>query len=70
VIYIFKTSVLTENDIQSLKPYLDKLPQTFWNFDLEDCDKILRVESLEEVSEEVIISVLQQRGFTCEVLLY
>lgn len=70
MIYIFKTSVLTENDIQSLKPHLDKLPRTRWNFDLEDCDKILRIESLLDVSEKIIIKVLQEGGFACEVLPY
>jgi len=70
MIYVYKTSVFTEKDIQSLKPYLDKLPQTKWNFDLEDCDKILRIESSQAISEELIIKVLQDKGFDCEVLLY
>lgn len=70
MIYVFKTSVFTENDIQSLKPHLDELPQTQWNFDLEDCDKILRIDTLPEISEEVVIKILQNKGFDCEVLLY
>jgi hypothetical protein len=68
MVLIFKTSVFTDQDIQSLTPSLDKLPQTRWNFDLEDCDKILRIESLQEVSEDEIINILIGRGFTCEVL--
>ncbi|GAB3428624.1 hypothetical protein GCM10027516_35050 [Niabella aquatica] len=70
MIYIFKTSVFTEIDIQSLQPHLDELQQTQWNFDLEDCDKILRVDCLSEISEEVVIKILQNNGFDCEVLLY
>lgn len=70
MIYVFKTSVLAEDDIQLLKPYLDKLPRTQWNFDLDDCDKILRVESVQEILEEVIIKILHERGFICEVLSY
>jgi len=70
MIYVFKTSVLTKHDIQLLKPYLDTLPRIQWNFDLEDCDKILRIESLWGISEKIIIEVLQERGFTCEVLSY
>lgn len=69
MIYIFKTSVLTENDMQALKPYLDRLPQVRWNFDLEDCDKILRIESLKTVSEEAIIKILNDSGFACDLLL-
>jgi hypothetical protein len=70
VIYVFKTSVFTENEIQSIKPHLDELPQTQWNFNLEDCDKILRIDSLSEISGEVVIKILQDKGFDCEVLQY
>lgn len=37
------------------------------NFDLDDCDKILRVES-DEVIPEKISEVLTCKGFICEVL--
>lgn len=70
MIYVFKTSVFTENEIQSIKPHLDELPQTQWNFNLEDCDKILRIDSLSEISGEVVIKILQDKGFDCEVLQY
>ncbi len=69
MIYVFKTSVLVENDVQSLKPHLDELPQTQWNFDLEDCDKILRIDSSTEISEAIIVNILHVNGFDCEVLL-
>lgn len=69
MIYVFKTSVLTKNDIRSIGPNLDELPQTQWNFDLEDCDKILRVDSSTEISEELIVHILHNKGFDCEVLL-
>lgn len=70
MIYIFKTTVFTEYHIQLLKPHLDKLANTNWNFDLEDCDKILRIETLCTVSEQTIISLLKDKGFYCELLLY
>lgn len=70
MIYIFKTSVFTKDEIEFLRPHLDKLPHTIWNFDLEDCDKILRIDSSLEVSEELIIRILQNKGFDCEMLLY
>lgn len=38
-----------------------------WNFDLEDCDKILRVDSQNEISEK-IINLLSDSSFNCEEL--
>ena len=38
-----------------------------WNFDLEDCDKILRIDSPTEITE-TIIKLLQEKGFKCEEL--
>jgi len=38
------------------------------NFDLEDCDKILRVEA-ESISVQSILKLLKQHGFHAEVLI-
>ncbi|MEJ0105481.1 MAG: hypothetical protein WDO19_24265 [Bacteroidota bacterium] len=43
------------------------LKQAKWNFDLEDCDKILRIDSQTEISQPVI-KLLQNIGFDCEEL--
>jgi len=68
MIYVFKTSVKRKKDIEKLKPNLTKLlPLTKWNFDLEDCDKILRIESQNEITN-LIIKELQRCGFHCEEL--
>lgn len=70
MIYIFKTSVQREEDIRQLKPYLDSIqPWAKWNFDLEDCDKILRVDT-PLTDAKRIIRVLQINGFICEELPY
>ena len=37
------------------------------NFDLEDCDKILRVEG-KQICVEIIIEILINHGLECEVL--
>ncbi len=69
MVYVFKTSVKTQKDIGILKSYLNKLlPQIKWNFDLEDCDKILRIVSPREISETVI-KLLQCKGFDCQELV-
>lgn len=69
MIYVFKTSVFSENEILLLKPHLDKLPRTKWNFDLEDCDKILRIESSSRISEKMIMNLLNDNGYDCQALL-
>ena len=68
MIYVFKTSVKRIKEVGQLKPHLNELlKQAKWNFDLEDCDKILRIESQTIISEEVI-KLLQENGFECEEL--
>ena len=70
MIYVFKTSVESEQDIQKLKSGLDKLlPQAKWNFDLDDCDNILRIDSHTEQTSAVI-TLLQYIGYDCEELPY
>jgi len=68
MIAVFKTSVKSKKDIQILKPHLNKiLQQATWNFDLEDCDNILRIDSLIEKPAS-IIKLLHDIGFDCEEL--
>ena len=56
-------------DIHTLKPILDRLVQADdkWNFDLEDCDHILRIETW-SVSASTIIVELEKAGYRCEEL--
>lgn len=66
MIAIFKTSVINSEQVESIKPYLDQLQAiSAWNFDLEDCDNILRIDSTTNVSAGVI-SILETHGFVCE----
>lgn len=54
--------------VQQLMPFLNQsLQQARWNFDLEDCDKILRIESAAAVAEAVN-KLLHEKGFYCEEL--
>ena len=69
MIYVFKTSVKTKKDVRKLKSSLNKLLRdAIWNFDLEDCDKILRIDSQIQISSAVVKSV-QSIGFYCEELI-
>jgi len=68
MIFVFKTSVKTKMQIKRLKPHIDKiLPKAKWNFDLEDIDKILRIDSEENIVL-VIIDLLKIHKFYCEEL--
>jgi len=55
MISVFKTSVTNSKEIETLKPQLDiQLEFVKWNFDLEDCDNILRIDSLNEIAQPTI----------------
>ncbi|MEL6917204.1 MAG: hypothetical protein AAFO99_05680 [Bacteroidota bacterium] len=68
-VLVFKTSVTKNKEISRLSPLLNELINSNgrWNFDLEDCDKILRVETLKPHAMP-IVTVLQGNGFLCEEL--
>ena len=68
MIYIFKTSVKTKNQVKHLKPHINKIvPVEKWNFDLDDCDKILRIDSEENIVLK-IRDLLAVHEFYCEEL--
>jgi len=46
MIFVPRTSVISEVQALELKPLIDSiLPTDKWNFDLEDCDHILCLDS-------------------------
>lgn len=65
MIYVFKTSVDSRSKLESASALLQELlPNTLWNFDLEDCDNILRIDS-----ELDIPALIQNNGiFDCSEL--
>ncbi len=68
MIYVFKTSVKTKMQVKKLKLHIDeKLPNAKWNFDLEDCDKILRIDSKENIVLKTI-DLLNAHKYSCEEL--
>lgn len=65
-VLIFRANVNTPKAIKKLALLLNRhLFISKWNFDLEDCDKILRIEASAEISE-AIIKILRSKGFDCE----
>ncbi len=68
MVYIFKTSIHNKKSIKQIKPHLNKLITiSKWNFDLEDCDNILRIESPTDIVKTTI-KTLNENGFECEEL--
>lgn len=68
MIYVFKTSVKTKSQVKNLRPHIEKLiPNEKWNFDLQDCDRILRIDSKENIVLK-IKGLLHSQQFHCEEL--
>jgi hypothetical protein len=70
MIEVFKTNVQNQCEANML---LDRIHKTFVhysaNFDLSDCDRILRVKnSTGAIKSSMLIALLKQVGFEAEIL--
>jgi hypothetical protein len=67
-VLVFATSVEKPRQVSRVKPLLTAVVAiNGWNFDLEDCDNILRVEA-DGVSPRYIEKLLNAAGFECHEL--
>ena len=67
-IEVFKTNVYDHCDAERMVACLStQFPACRINFDLHDCDKILRMEGVNFTVEKVL-SLVQQNGFECALL--
>ena len=67
-IEVFKTNVYDRQDAERMVAFLSHyFPGSRINFDLHDCDKILRVEGLDFTVEKVQ-ALVKQKGFECCLL--
>jgi hypothetical protein len=68
MVEVFKTNVRKMSQANKLVSLLLRhFPNSRINFDLHDCDKILRVKGENFIPEEVMILV-KENGFSCNVL--
>ena len=68
MIEVFKTNVHKATEANRLVMLLlNHFPGSKINFDLDDCDKVLRVEGRHFVTEKVM-NLLRESGFQCAVL--
>lgn len=68
MVEVFKTDIARKSQCEAIMASLAEMfPLLKIDFDLEDCDKILRVEG-KKLKAEQIIECLRANGFLCEVL--
>ncbi len=68
MIEVFKTNIEQSSDATNIVQMLHQhFPGSRINFDLQDCDKILRVEG-KDFSTDKIIMLVHKNGFRCEIL--
>ena len=68
MVEVFKTNVMHREGAEQLVSILrSQLSFSKISFDLEDCDKILRVEG-KQICVETIIEILSMQGLECQVL--
>jgi hypothetical protein len=68
MVEVFRTNVRRKRQAKVLLDILSKqFPLFRINFDLEDCDKILRIEG-ENISQEKIAKLVTENGYQCNVL--
>ena len=68
MVEVFRTDIYAKTEAQAMIAMLSGIvPEAVITFDLEDCDKVLRIESpILEVSN--VISLMQVHGYVCEIL--
>ncbi|HVS93846.1 MAG TPA: hypothetical protein VHE59_17535 [Mucilaginibacter sp.] len=68
MVEVFKTNVRGKRQAKVLLNILSEhFPLFRINFDLEDCDKILRVEG-DGICQERIAELVAENGYACDVL--
>lgn len=67
-VLVFKTNLNNRTHINKIETSLNVHPQiSTWNVDLQDCDKILRIEAAGLQGSEVE-EILSGAGYYCEEL--
>jgi len=68
-IHIFKTNIETNTDVNFIKILLNSDPKiNQWSIDLEDIDRVLRIEANKSLNKQDIIDKIKYKGFICREL--
>lgn len=69
IVEVFKTNVETAEQAEQLARVIhESFPEYTVNFDLKDCDRVLRVESSSFIRENDLLNVLHANGVDATVL--
>ncbi|GHC60549.1 hypothetical protein [Ulvibacter litoralis] len=70
MIEVYKTNILKKKQARRIKKQIkNRFPNYCIDFDLEDCDHILRIENFNDILDnDVIINLVQKQGFNIEIL--
>lgn len=69
-IHILKTNIKTKLAVNTIKLLFNAHPDVVkWSIDLEDVDKVLRIETNKTLQQKDIIEQVKSRGFYCEELI-
>ena len=69
MVEVFKTDVVDTTESTSLTFVLSKEFVDYKiNFDLSDCDRILRIES-QNINVDRVLSIVNGMGYQCQVLI-
>jgi hypothetical protein len=67
-ILVFKYNISGQSDVRHLKPIFDNRKEILaWNVDTEDVDKVLRIETNADISEN-ITEMVENAGYWCNEL--
>lgn len=67
-ILVFKTNIYHKEDIRKVEDIFKANKDILaWNVDVEDCDKVLRIEAVADISPKLKRS-LSQAGYYCKEL--
>lgn len=68
-LFILKTDIKTQRQVNALKPVLTQNQQIArWTIDLDDVDKVLKVETKEDCDGNDMIDMVRKQGIHCEEL--
>lgn len=69
-VLVFRTNVNNKRKVSRIRPLLTSVAAIKqWNFDLEDCDYVLRIETT-GLNTRYVEALLQNAGFDCSEMDY
>lgn len=66
MVYVFKTNINTAEEAKKASVFINKIVNnSSWNFDLEDCDRILRIVIADDLDVSHLEQAFFDNGFYC-----